>query len=266
MDLSLVFPCYNEEGHLERNVERLLRILKMLRLETEIVVVDDCSSDGTREIIEQLIRRHPGKVRAIFHEKNKGRGGAFMTGFEASTADYVGFFDVDFEIGPTYLLECLAALDSGADMVIGKRIYHLQFSQLHRHLLSSLYARAVVSLLRLPSGLDTESGYKFFRRGSLGAYVESFEHTGWFWDTEVVTRFFWDERKIVTVPVAFVRDPSAASTVRVVRDSIQYLRNILQFRRRHLARITRRTLPLPESPYPLFQTAPGSSPSAPQPF
>ncbi|MBA3656221.1 MAG: glycosyltransferase family 2 protein [Gemmatimonadaceae bacterium] len=243
MDFSLIFPCYNEEGHLEQNVDRVVGLLSLLDLDYEIVLVDDFSRDGTRDVIRTLEARYPGTVRAKFHPSNEGRGGAFMTGFSASTGKYVGFFDVDFEIGPSYLVECLASLRQGAELVIGKRIYALQFTQLHRQILSRLYARAVSVMLRLPSGLDTESGYKFFRRESLKQYEGKFEHSGWFWDTEVVSRFVWDRRKIVAIPVAFVRNHHSPSTVRILRDSVEYFRNLVQFRRHHVKQIIGYRLP-----------------------
>ncbi len=237
MDFSLIFPCYNEERHLKQNVDRVVGLLSMLHLNYEIVLVDDFSRDGTRDVIRTLEARYPGTVRGTFHSRNVGRGGAFMTGFSGSTGEYVGFFDVDFEIGPSYLVECLASLHHGAELVIGKRIYALQFTQLQRQILSALYARAVRVMLHLPPGLDTESGYKFFRRESLKKYEGKFEYNGWFWDTEVVSRFVWDSRKIVTIPVAFVRNHQATSTVRILRDSVEYFRNLVQFRRHHVKQI-----------------------------
>lgn len=231
MELSLVFPCYREEGHVEQNVDRVVRLMSLLSLEHEIVLVNDHSPDRTGEIIEKLVAKHPGVVRAISHSENRGRGAAFMTGFSASAGRYVGFFDIDCEIGPSYIFECLAKLRDGADLVIGKRVYRVHFRLLYRHVLSSLYAQAVVLFLGLPRGLDTESGYKFFRRETLAQYQDRFQHYGWFWDTEVVSRFIWDGHTVVPIPCVFVRNYETLSTVNIVKDSVSHLMNLVRFRR-----------------------------------
>src|SRR5262245_55435770 len=102
MDLSLVIPCYNEAPHLRESVAALCEVLDATRLEYEVVFVDDGSVDGTRDLIRELGASTP-HCRFIFHEHNRGRGGAFKTGFEATSGRVTGFIDIDLEVPAHYV-------------------------------------------------------------------------------------------------------------------------------------------------------------------
>ncbi|MEQ1894705.1 MAG: glycosyltransferase family 2 protein, partial [Planctomycetota bacterium] len=89
MDLSLVIPCYNEAPHLRGSVDALLEVLEQTKLEFELVFVDDVSKDETRAVLAEVCATRP-HCRAILHERNKGRGGAFKTGYQATTGAVTG--------------------------------------------------------------------------------------------------------------------------------------------------------------------------------
>ena len=211
----------------------------------EIILVDDCSPDGTRAVIEALILKYPDvPIRKVYHEHNQGRGAAFMTGFGVSTGEYVGFFDIDLEVSAVYMIEALRVLcHKRSDLVVGLRIYKVSFLSFYRHILSRCYRLLVATCLRIPIALDSESGYKFFRRAALQKYVGRFHYKGWFWDTEVVTRFYRDGMKVDSFPCLFIRDGSRRSTLRPIRDSIEYIRNLIGFRRQ----LSREKRPLVET-------------------
>ena len=92
--LSVVMPCYNEEATLETIIERVL----LSPLVKELVVVDDGSSDRSREILSGI---RDERVRAIFHEVNQGKGAALRTGFKEARAPYVIIQDADLEYDPS---------------------------------------------------------------------------------------------------------------------------------------------------------------------
>src|SRR5262249_21384302 len=102
LDLSLVIPCYNEGEHLRTSVQTLIEVLDQTRLDYEVVFVDDASQDDTRAQIEDICGRY-GRCRFVFHERNRGRGGAFKTGFAASTGRVTGFIDIDLEVHALYI-------------------------------------------------------------------------------------------------------------------------------------------------------------------
>jgi glycosyltransferase involved in cell wall biosynthesis len=232
MLISLVFPCYREEPHLEANIDRVIETVRLLRSDVEIILVDDVSPDGTRNVIDKLIAKHPeSNIRKVFHSSNLGRGAAFMSGFRESRGDFVGFFDVDLEVSPVYLLECIRLLNQGADLVTAKRYYKVSLAIFYRHVLSVAYSWLVSWFLGIPTSLDSESGYKFFRREALQRYARRFHNQGWFWDTEVVVRFCRDGLRVISFPCLFVRNGDKRSTVRPLHDSIQYFILLIGFKR-----------------------------------
>ena len=118
--LSLVIPCYNEENTLVDTVGRCLK-LKEYGLDIELVIVDDCSTDNSREVAQKLSQEHT-EISFHTHEKNQGKGAALRTGFLHATGDYVGIQDADAEYSPTDYVELLKPLQRGqADVVYGSR-------------------------------------------------------------------------------------------------------------------------------------------------
>ena len=91
MKLSIVIPCYNEKDTIE-NIVSVVKKVNLGDVEKEIIIVDDCSKDGTREILETL---KDNDVKVILHEKNKGKGGALKTGYQEVSGDIVIVQDAD---------------------------------------------------------------------------------------------------------------------------------------------------------------------------
>ena len=158
--LSVVVPCYDEAA----TVEELLRRVLASPWVAEVIVVDDGSTDGTREILAQV---NDPTVRVILHERNMGKGAALRTGFAAATADYVIVQDADLEYDPAEYGELMAPLeDDRADVVYGSRFVS---SRPHRVLYfwHSLGNRLLTLLSNMLTDLnltDMETCYKAFRR------------------------------------------------------------------------------------------------------
>lgn len=98
MQLSIVIPCYNERQTIEGVVERVRSAPLPAGWERELIIVDDGSNDGTRDLLAGISGR--GDVRVILHEQNKGKGGALKTGFQAASGDYLLIQDADNEYHP----------------------------------------------------------------------------------------------------------------------------------------------------------------------
>jgi phenylacetate-CoA ligase len=98
-DLSVVVPCFNEEANLGNLVERIRETMTMANIATEIVLVDDCSRDRTRQIIEELSRQHPF-VLGVFHERNQGIASGWRSGLEASHGPAIAIMDADLQYAP----------------------------------------------------------------------------------------------------------------------------------------------------------------------
>jgi len=115
MKLSVVIPVYNEM----RTIEEIINRVQNVSIQKEIILVDDCSTDGTREYLEKLTNDN---IKVIFHDHNQGKGAALQTGFRNVTGDIVVIQDADLEYNPAeYHLLLKPILDNRADVVYGSR-------------------------------------------------------------------------------------------------------------------------------------------------
>src|SRR5437762_225453 len=163
MKLSIVVPVYNEKLTIDRVLERI----QNTAYEKEIIVVDDCSTDGTREILRSFdpSARFPS-ARFLYQPVNQGKGAALRTGIAAATGDIVIIQDADLEYDPADYAVLIQPITAGlADVVYGSRF----LSGPHRVLLfwHSLGNRILTLLSNMFTDLnltDMETGYKAFRR------------------------------------------------------------------------------------------------------
>jgi hypothetical protein len=212
-------------------MESLSEVMRLTRWEYEIILVDDCSGDGTRAIIEDICSSTP-HCSFIFHDVNSGRGAAFKTGFRQARGTVVGFIDIDLEVGAHYVPTLVQQiLSHGYDVATGHRHYLIrQTGGVLRVLLSYSYRRLGRLVLRF--GIrDSETGYKFFNRDRAAGVVLGSEHDGWFWDTEVMCRSVLADLKIIEIPVLYLRRFDKQTTVRVLPDAIRCFRQLLKFQR-----------------------------------
>jgi glycosyltransferase involved in cell wall biosynthesis len=160
MKLSVIIPVYNE-------VESITEIIKRVqdtKLVTEIVIVDDGSKDGTRDVLKTLDGK--GGVRVILHEKNQGKGAAVRTGMQAATGEVLLIQDADLEYDPRDYPELLKPIEEGlADVVYGSRF----LGRAHRvtmfwHMVANKSLTFMTNILYNTILTDMETGYKVFRR------------------------------------------------------------------------------------------------------
>lgn len=231
IDFSLILPCYNEEPIFENNVKHILKVLEQSTLNFEVIFVDDKSKDRTKKLIQKVCKLNPKKVRALYHEKNKGRGATVVDGILAANGVVVGYMDIDCEVSPIYISEIVnLILENSADVVLGKRIYRTTFKSLIREILSFGY-QAFANIMLDTDNLDTESGYKFFNRKKIMPLLKYADHNHWFWDTQIVILAKRKGLKIREVPVLFLRRFDKISSVRIFADVWDYCVNIFKFRR-----------------------------------
>ncbi len=163
--LSLVIPCYNEEKTLESCIDKVLAIQDE-GLTLELIVVDDCSNDRSREIAAKLAERIPGLV-LLHHEVNQGKGAALRTGIAKASGDFVAIQDADLEYDPMDLKRLLVPLRKGeADVVFGSRFLSHGY---HRvlyfwHSLGNNFLTLLSNMLTDLNLTDMETCYKVFRR------------------------------------------------------------------------------------------------------
>jgi glycosyltransferase involved in cell wall biosynthesis len=229
-DFSLVLACYNEESHLRNSIDQILKVLDYTNLRYEVILFDDKSKDGTSNLIKSIIaEKKTYPLRAIFHKKNTGRGGAVTSGVKAASADIVGYIDVDLEVSPLYIPYCVTKVMEGADIVIGTRVYKIRANGAFRYLTHWVYLQLVRNLLGLKFLQDSESGYKFFRKERILPALESCENTHWFWSTEFVAQAYMRGLSFTQVYCLYLRNRDKKTTVRVARDSWLYFKSLLRF-------------------------------------
>jgi glycosyltransferase involved in cell wall biosynthesis len=162
--LTVVIPCYNEIGTIEEIVQA---VAQSPYPNKEIIIVDDCSKDGTREKLKNEIAQLPVVNKVLYHDKNMGKGAALRTGFAAATGDIVIVQDADLEYDPVqYPMIIEPILQGKADVVFGSRFMGGQ-----PHRVVYYWHRVGNGLLTLLSNMftnlnltDMETCYKAFRR------------------------------------------------------------------------------------------------------
>jgi glycosyltransferase involved in cell wall biosynthesis len=160
--VGIVMPVYNEE----KTVPDIVAKVMEQDCVHELVIVDDCSSDGTWEVLESL-KQENRKIRIFRHEVNQGKGAALRTGFEQVSTDLVGIQDADMEYDPSEYGVLLAPFKKGvADVVYGSRF---QGAGAHRvvyfwHSIGNRFLTLLSNMLSDINLTDMETCYKFFRR------------------------------------------------------------------------------------------------------
>ena len=235
LDLSLVIPCYCEGTHIERSFPQLLDALRRSALDYEVVFIDDASPDDTSAKLARLVAGEP-RARLERNARNLGRGGTVARGIRMSEARVAGFIDIDLSTPPLYVPHLAhVVLEGRADVATCHRSYKVELAVLHRTWLRYLLSYGYRSLSRWYLGhplRDTETGCKFFDRAKILPVLDRITDPRWFWDTEVMVYAWLAGLRIEEVKSIFLRRPEKPSTVRVVRDVLEYLRNLMAFRRR----------------------------------
>ena len=160
MNLSVVIPVYNEVD----NIREILRRVEAQKLAGEIIVVDDGSTDGTRNVLAGLDGNQT--VRVILHEHNKGKGAAVATGFKAARGEIVLIQDADLEYDPRDYPKILQPIEEGiADVVYGSRFLGgPRRVAMYWHMIANKMLTTMTNILYNTILTDMETGYKVFRR------------------------------------------------------------------------------------------------------
>ena len=159
--LSVVVPAYNEAATLDRVVQKLLELPELL----EIIIVDDCSTDKTAEILQRLANRH-SSIKVTRHQKNSGKTEALKTGFALTRGDIVIVQDADLEYDPRDIPAVIRPiLDGNADVVYGSRFLVRRATRVlyFYHYLANKFLTFTSNLFTNLNMTDVETGYKAFR-------------------------------------------------------------------------------------------------------
>lgn len=120
--LSVFFPCYNDAGTIATMVVLAFKILAEISDDFEVIVIDDGSSDASREVLEALKLKYDGRFKVVMHKKNEGYDAALRTGFVNATKEFVFYTDGDAQYDVRELKKLVALIGGGADIINGFKI------------------------------------------------------------------------------------------------------------------------------------------------
>lgn len=220
--LSVVIPVYNEKNSLLE----IIRRVQAVPIEKEIILVDDFSTDGTRDVLRDLERR---EFKVLYHEKNQGKGAALRTGFQRATGDFVIVQDADLEYDPNDYAKLLQPiLDGRADAVYGSRFSGQRKNMTSLHTLGNLFLTAVTNLLYRTSITDMETCYKLFSRQTIqGIRIESNRFN---FEPEVTAKLLKRSLRIVEVPISYSGRSASEGKKITWRDGFAAVWTLIKYR------------------------------------
>ena len=223
--VSLIIPIYNEAGHLKEFLEKIDHL--KLPLDKELIFIDDCSTDGSTEILKNFTFKSKAKIEV--KSKNEGKGAALRAGFALASGVFTGVQDADFEYDPDDIEALLEPLIRGkVDIVYGSR-FKKNAPQVHRTF-HYLVNRILTTLSNFMSGLyltDMETCYKFFKTEIIkNIHLES---SRFGFEPEVTAKIARLKVKVHEYPIPYFPRNYLEGKKITWKDGIAALRHIIYF-------------------------------------
>ena len=224
MNLSVIIPVYNEV----QNIREILKRVQATGLAWEILIVDDGSTDGTRDILAEL--DGTDQIRVVLHEQNQGKGAAVRTGFSEAKGDIFLIQDADLEYDPRDYPNILKPIEEGnADVVYGSRFLGgPRRSTMFLHMIANKLLTLATNILYNTILTDMETGYKVFRREVLdGITIHS---NSFNFEPEFTAKILKKKVRIFEVPIAFnPRDYSDGKKIKF-HDAFEAIWALIKYR------------------------------------
>ena len=228
-ELSIVVPSFNEERRLPPTLESIAKYIQQKRPNTEVIVVDDGSTDRTAAVAASWRNRIP-RLRLVSNGRNRGKGFSVRHGSLEACGDIVLFTDADLSAPIEEAEKLLAALKSN-DVAIGSRAVDRSLIEVHespfREVAGIIFNRIVRFMLGLPF-VDTQCGFKAFRRERCRIIFEQQTIERFGFDPELLYLARHHKLSVVEVPVRWAHSP--ATKVNMMRDSVQMFLDVFIIR------------------------------------
>ena len=224
--ISIIVPVYNEINTLERVIDRLQEV-PFCGLEKEIIIVDDYSTDGTRE----LIKDYEGMYKVFYHDYNQGKGAAIRTGLSHVTGDIMVIQDADLEYDPADYDDLIKLIIEGkADVVYGSRLSGGKPSRsfMFTHLLGNKLLPLITTLLYNTTLTDMETCYKAFRTDFIkGIEIKSNRFD---FEPEITAKVLKRHPRLYELPISYYGREYAEGKKITWKDGIHAVIALIKFR------------------------------------
>ncbi|MBP3255734.1 MAG: glycosyltransferase family 2 protein [Clostridia bacterium] len=224
--LSIIIPVYNEKD-LIIDVLKKVNSIDLNGIEKEIIVIDDCSTDGTRDILKEVGNQYANKV--LYHEVNQGKGAALKTGFSEITGNIAIVQDADFEYDPEEIPSVIKPIAEGkADVVYGSRFLNKEYKGYKQNQLAN---KVLTGLSNMMTGLkvtDMETCYKAFPAEFIKNIDIKEKRFGF--EPEITAKVARAKMKLVEVPISYYPRTKEEGKKINMKDGIRALYCIARYR------------------------------------
>lgn len=195
--LSVVMPVYNER----KTIRDVIAKVRLVPVDKELIIVDDCSTDGTRDFLKQLEKE--AGVKVFYHDQNQGKGAALRTGFKHCAGEIVIVQDADLEYFPEEYPELIEPIEKGwADVVYGSRFLGRKHRVLYfHHYVANRFLTFVSNVFTNLNLSDMETCYKVFRREVIQSIEIKQDRFGF--EPEITAKIARRRLRVFEVPVSY---------------------------------------------------------------
>lgn len=226
MKISILIPVYNEKDTLLKILKKVENV-KLVNIEKEIILVDDFSTDGTRDILKK-IKNH----KILYHDKNMGKGTALRTAFKHATGDIIIIQDADLEYDPNdYTALIKPIIDKKADVVFGSRFIKKGFKPQGKKIFyfGNVFLSLVTKLLYFKRITDMETCYKVFRRNVLNGI--NIRARGFEFEPEITAKIIKKGYDVTEIPVNYHgRTAEEGKKLKPIKEGIRALWCLIKYR------------------------------------
>lgn len=198
-ELSVFFPCYNEEKNIKNTINKTIPVLKKTAKEWEIILINDGSKDNTAKVLEEIKKEYPSQIKIITHNPNRGYGGALKSGLYNAKYQWIAFTDSDGQFDFTEITKFIEKQQqSKADVVIG---YYLARQVSKAAILTSKIWEAIVFVLFGLHVTDIDCGFKLINKKVVDTIPKLEAERGAFISSEFLIKAKKSGFKIVEIGV-----------------------------------------------------------------
>jgi glycosyltransferase involved in cell wall biosynthesis len=226
--LSIIIPAHNEENRLPRTLEEIFSFLEKQNYPSQVIVVENGSSDKTLEIANDFAKKHPSLT--VIHEERSGKGSAIRRGVIAAQGEYRFICDADLSMPIDDLPKFLPPAVEHFDIAIGSREApgSIRYNEPSYRHIGGRAINLVIRALILPGLNDTQCGFKCFRAETTIELFQKQTLTGWSFDIELLYLARRKKLRIREIPIRWRFDPD--SKVSALRDALRMIGDIFRIR------------------------------------